>query len=361
MKSSSKQTLIIYFFSGTGNAFSVAKWIEQIALESNHEVKLFDLSKIDRKTIAQPSKEALVGFVSPTHGFNFPPIMFHFLLNFPRSLMNRAFIVNTRGGMKLSKYFLPGLSGMAQYFSAIILLFKGFKIVGMHPIDLPSNWISLHPGLKPNVIESIFRKRKLETERFASKILIGKRDLIALKDIVQDLLITPVGILYYFFGRYFLAKSFVATAQCDTCELCIKNCPVHAIKLVDNRPFWTYKCESCMQCMNSCPNKAIETAHGLIAGVLVLVNTIILFQLYKLIDFPYWYHSSMFGYLLSILFDSYIFLGCLFLSYRIFHYLKRFKFIENLMAYTSLTKYPFWRRYNLRKLTFWRKYRFGKK
>jgi ferredoxin/flavodoxin len=357
----SNQLIIIYFFSGTGNAFSVAKWIESKAIANNYSVQLYNLSTINRTVIPKPPENAMIGFISPTHGFNFPPIMFHFLLHFPQSARNSAFLINTRGGMKMSKYFLPGLSGMAQYLSAIILAFKGFKIIGMHPIDLPSNWISLHPGLKPVVVESIFKRRKAETERFASEIFNGKKDLTALKDIIQDVLITPIGVLYYFFGRFFLAKSFVATAKCDNCELCIKNCPVGAIKLVDKRPFWTYKCESCMQCMNECPKKAIETAHGLILGIYVLVNTFILFQLYKWLDFPSWYHSSIFGYLLSVLFDSAIFLGCLFISYRIFHYLKRFKLIETLITYTSFTRYSFWRRYQLSKLKFWRAYRLRKK
>jgi len=361
METFKKQTLIIYFFSGTGNAFSVAKWIEKVALDNNQSVHLYNLSRIDRKTIPSPAENALVGFISPTHGFNFPPIMLHFLLNFPRSIRNRAFLVNTRGGLKLGKYFLPGLSGMAQYLSAIILILKGFKIVGMHPIDLPSNWIALHPGLKVNVIESIFERRKWETEKFTAKILDGKTDLIALKDSIQDILITPIGILYYLVGRYFLAKSFIATAKCDNCELCIKNCPLQAIKMVDNRPFWTYKCESCMQCMNECPTRAIETAHGLIVGVIILCNSLILYLLYKFIEFPSWYHTSTYGYLISIIFDSIIYLSCLFLSYRFFHYLKRFRLIDNLIAYTSLTKYPFWRRYKLRKLYFWRGYKLGKK
>jgi hypothetical protein len=96
-------------------------------------------------------------------------------------------------------------------------------------------------------------------------------------------------------------------------------------------------------------------------GVLVLVNTVILFQLYQWIDFPSWYHSSIFGYLLSVLFDSAVFLGVLFISYRLVHYLKRFKLIENLITYTSFTRYSFWRRYQLSKLNFWRLYKLGKK
>jgi ferredoxin len=358
MMTSNRKTFFIYYFSGTGNAFSVAKWIEKVATEHHHEVRLINIAQINRRKLPSPPEGATIGFISPTHGFNFPPIMFHFIMRFPRSNHNRVFIANTRGGLKVGKYFLPGLSGMAQYFSAAILRLKGYQIIGMRPVDLPSNWISLHPGLKGHVVESIFARRQKETEQFALKMVMGKSDLKAMRDIIQDLAITPVGILYYFFGRYLLAKSFMATDKCDGCNLCIDQCPVQAITLVDHRPFWTYKCESCMQCMNQCPKRAVETAHGYIFGLLGLVHGVILFRLYRLVELPGWYYNSLAGNLLSFVFDSIVLLGCLFVSYRGLHYLKRFTLIEKLLAYTSLTRYSFWRRYKLRRMKFWKAYHF---
>ncbi len=91
--------------------------------------------------------KTLVGFCSPTHGFNLPPIVLTFIRNFPKVKNKDAFILNTRGGMKLYKLFLPGLSGIAQLLPALMLSLKGFRIVGMQPLDLPSNWLILHPGL----------------------------------------------------------------------------------------------------------------------------------------------------------------------------------------------------------------------
>jgi len=355
---STQKTFLIYYFSGTGNAFSVAKWIESVLIGHGYAVQVINISQIDRKEIPPAASEAVIGFISPTHGFNFPPIMLHFIARFPKANQNSVFVINTRGGLKLSKYFLPGLSGMAQYLSAIILTVKGYKIIGMHPIDLPSNWISLHPGLKGNVIESIFEHRKKETEKFALRLLSGERDLKALKDIVQDILITPIGILYYFVGRYLLAKSFMASDQCDHCNLCLDRCPVHAIKIINHRPFWTYKCESCMQCMNQCPKRAIETAHGFIFGLLGFVHGILLFYLYRLIKFPDWFSNSPAGNLVSFIINSIIMITCLFVSYRALHYLKRFTVIEKLLTYTSLTRLSFWRRYKPQKMRFWKNYHF---
>jgi ferredoxin len=342
--------LIIYYFSGTGNAKNVANWISEVAKERNISVQEYDISKLKGK-IPEPPQNSCIGFISPTHGFNFPPLMLHFILKFPRSTKNKAFIINTRGGLKLGKYFIPGLSGLTQFFSALILWMKGFKVIGMHPIDLPSNWISLHPGLKPKVISSIYDKRKKEVFNFANKILNGGKNYKALRDIIQDMLLAPIAILYYLVGRFVFAKTFIASRDCNNCNLCINECPIKAIKKINQRPFWTYKCESCMHCMNNCPQRAIQTAHGFIAGVLFLVNSIILYQTYTLLNidkiiidyFPDWL-----SILILNIFETIILFGFLFLSYRIMHYLLKFPLFEKLIVLTSLTKYSFWRRYKIK-------------
>jgi len=63
------------------------------------EIEIIKIAKLYSGKPPSPTKDAMIGFISPTHGFNFPPIMLHFLLRFPRSNQNSAFIVNTRGGL----------------------------------------------------------------------------------------------------------------------------------------------------------------------------------------------------------------------------------------------------------------------
>ena len=348
MKKQAISNLIIYYFSGTGNAFNVTKWISNIANERGIDTELINIADLNRAKLTSPPAGSLIGFASPTHGFNFPPLMLNFLLKFPRAKNNKVFIMNTRGGLKFGKVFLPGLSGITQIFSALILMIKGYKVIGMRPVDLPSNWISIHPGLKTEVVESIYERRKHQTEQFANKIFDGRCDFRALYDIIQDLLIAPISVLYYFFGRYFFAKSFIASRDCNNCNLCIKECPVSAIKLVDNRPYWAYSCESCMHCMNLCPQRAIETAHGFIIGFVFLVNSIILFQLYQFLGIEQFLITLLpkfIGEKIMFLFNSAILIGCLILGYRLMHYLLRFKIVERVIVYTSFTKYKFWRRY----------------
>ncbi len=233
--------LIIYYFSGTGNARNAAIWIEKIAKGKGLKTHIINIDRFKTVDIPELSGKTLIGFCAPTHGFNMPPVVLKFLSKFPKVKNADVFILNTRAGMKLYKLFLPGLSGMAQLFPALILILKGFRIVGMQPLDLPSNWILLHPGLKKTVVDSIYERCQRIVNNFAINILEGKRKYKALLSLPVDLAITPIGLGYYFFGRFFLAKTLVATNACDNCNICVSKCPVEAIKIIDERLFWTYK------------------------------------------------------------------------------------------------------------------------
>ena len=254
--------IIIFYFSGTGNARKVAEWISEIAKLKQIHCELFNIADFGKMELPEINPSTLLGICGPTHGFNFPPIVLNFLIKLPGFKGASAFIINTRAGMKLYKLFLPGLSGIAQYFAAFVLKLKGYHIVGMQPMDLPSNWISLHPGLREKVVHSIFERCKKITGNFAEHIINGGRKYKALWSLPFDLAVAPVSLLYYIVGRFAIAKTFVASSKCNKCYLCIKQCPVKAIKMVSRRPFWTFNCESCMQCMNNCPHRAIETAFG---------------------------------------------------------------------------------------------------
>lgn len=338
----------IFYFSGTGNAKKVTGWLNDVAKIRGYKPEVFEIAKTNVHEVTSGAN-SLIGFVSPTHGFNFPPLVLKFILGFPRSKgRNSVFLINTRAGMKLSKIFLPGLSGIAQLLAVLILIFKGYKIVGMRPIDLPSNWISLHPGIKATVVESMFGKCKRQAEAFLTKILDGKRNYRSLYDIIQDLLISPVAFGYYFVGRFMLAKTFYADKSCDNCGLCIRQCPVKAIHLVHNKPFWSYRCESCMKCMNSCANKSIQTAHGYIIGVTVLFYSVLLTSIYAFFN-----HESLsiitgdafHSRLIRFAFEAILLFIILVLSYRIVHFLRKFRFFDYIIYYTSFTRFRFWRRY----------------
>jgi len=339
--------LSIYYFSGTGNAKQVSFWFSEVAEKKGIPAELKNIAHIDRKHIQKPPAGALLGFCAPTHGFNYPPVMMYFIFRFPRA-NNKVFVMNTRAGIRLWKLTIPGLSGVALLLTALVLRIKGYAIVGMRSIDLPSNWISLHPALNKRGIESLFSIFRKVTLRFADGILIGKKNFRALLALPVDVLLIPVSVLYFCFGRFVFAKSFYASRACNNCGLCIKQCPVKAIRLVDNRPYWSYRCESCMHCMNTCPERAIETAHGYVVGLFVLLGTLTQTFIYDQLlsrNIDWFSEESRFNGLARSILESIVAIFALVVSYWLIHYLRRIWVIDLLINYTSLTFYKFWGRY----------------
>lgn len=331
------QHLKIFYFSGTGNSHNVAKWMAEAASRQNIESSICNIATIDRcKVKAEPPGSILV-FVSPVHGFNYPPVMLKFIARFPKA-KNKVILMDTRGGLMFGRISIPGVSGAVFLFSTILLKIKGYSIIGLKSVDLPSNWMSLIPTLSKVSIQKLHVREKTNVLNFAEKVLSGKNTYISIFEYAVDMLVAPVAIAYYFGGRFFFAKTFYASADCDNCDLCIKNCPVNAIIKVDNRPFWTYRCESCMQCMSKCPKKSIETAHGFILSFFILASVLSGLFFYHFNNWFFGIYNGVVRYIIEML----LYLFLLAILYRITHYLMRFRFFERLMVYTSFTKYKFW-------------------
>lgn len=339
--------LRMFYFSGTGNARNVARWMVEAWRERHEAAEAVDLAEVSAGSI-QVGPHDDIGLASPTHGFNFPPVTLAFLFAFPRTpWRNRVCILNTRGGVRLFGVYVPGLSGGAQLLAALVFRLKGYRVVGMRPVDLPSSWISLHPGLREGTIRAIYRRCEAVTRRHANRVLDGGRDLRALLDLPQDLLMAPIAIGYDFLGRFLFAKSFVASARCDACGVCVNQCPVEALRLVSGRPYWSRRCESCMRCMNRCPKRAIETAHGYVAAFLLLFYGAMSALVYPAVRpvVPTISNQGVVLALVRFILESVTMLTALFASYRLLHWALRFRTIERLTVLTSFTHFGCWRRY----------------
>jgi Pyruvate/2-oxoacid:ferredoxin oxidoreductase delta subunit len=336
------RTVEIFFFSGTGNARNVALAIEQEAQVSGLAARVTDMATMDR--IAAPTSKALIVFVSPVHGFNYPAIVLSFLLRFPRG-RNAVALLNTRAGMKLGKWVTPGVSGVSLYLAALILKWKGYRIQALHPVDLPSNWMSLHPGLNAGTVDYLYDKAIPKARALARRLFDGQREFRCVKELVVDVLVSPVALLYFVIGRFVIAKTFYASKDCNRCGLCSQHCPVHAIQTRDGRPFWTFRCESCMRCMGNCPKRAIETAHGM-CGLWAVGFGFAFTAIFNLAAANV---SSLHHQAAYVLIKNSLLLLAIAIGYRLFHFLLRFAWFERLTVFTSLTKLPFWTRYKTSK------------
>lgn len=345
------KNLVVIYYSGTGNAKRISEWIVRRAQDKGMNTFFMPFYKFLKEPPVVPEGPTLVGFCSATHGFNLPHHFLKLIFGFRQFPASDVFIVNTRAGMKLSKIFLPGLSGVAQFLPAAVLLLKGYHVVAMQPVDLPSNWISLHPGLKPKVVSSMVEHWKTKIDRFSTKLLSGKRVYLpALISLPFDILVAPVAFGYYFVGRFIIAKTFFATDKCNDCMLCIKACPTNSLILKDNRPYWKMTCESCMHCMNFCPQRAIETSHNwVIPMIWLLVAVINPWVSERVIKLAMDFNPSLIllGKIFGMFLQWAVMVAFFCTAYFLVHYLMHFTFFRKLMRYTSITRFDFWRRYRI--------------
>jgi Pyruvate/2-oxoacid:ferredoxin oxidoreductase delta subunit len=339
------KSLYIYFISGTGNAKASARWIADEADKRGLKTIVQQIDRLENIVMPEADEKPLIGFAFPTHGFNAAPLMLKFIAGFPRGLCKEVFLLNTRAGMKLYKLYMPGLSGVALVLPAFILWLKGYKCIGFRPVDLPSNWISLHPGLRKKVIDSIFIRCERIVRKFADKIFKGEKVYRGLFSLPIDLMISPLAFAYYFGGRFFLSKTYVANNNCNNCGQCIRECPTSSIRYEGNRPYWKLTCESCMRCLNNCPQRAIEAAHGMAILFWFIYSTINAFILILIVNTlqihsdTWWWKisSTLLGFAMMIIITSVL--------YRIFHFAMGLKPMRYIIRFTSLTALPFWRRY----------------
>jgi NAD-dependent dihydropyrimidine dehydrogenase PreA subunit len=338
-------SLYIYYISGTGNARLSSEWIAEEALRRGLKTVVRKIDRLEDITMPSPEEKPLIGFAFPTHGFNAAPIMLRFIAGFPRGLGKEVFLLNTRAGMKLSRIFMMGITGLALVLPAFMLWLKGYRCVGFRPVDMPSNWIPLHPGIRNKVVESIIARCKPIVKGFANKILSGKRVYRGLYSLPVDLLISPISAGYYLGGRFFLAKTFIATSRCNNCGICIKECPTSSIIYVRERPYWKLTCESCMRCMNNCPQQAIETAHGMAAGIILAVTAVNAWLMIHIVNSLGIAPDAWWWKLVSQLIGIAVMISVSAIVYIAIHYAMELKPVKLLLRFTSLTSIRGWRRY----------------
>jgi len=256
----------IHYFTGTGNSWWAARRLADTAGAQGVDVRIRAVPTRGKPLGFAPKYHDLIGFSYPTHGFCLPWRMLKYFLALPRS---RAcfFLINNRAGMKFGGVFTPGISGLAVLLPLLILIVKGYRPAGVLPLDTPSNWVAVHPGLSRGTVDAIMERRERDLEKLRKK-LAGGYGSFPMKFWVMlplDILVSPVSVGYMAFGRFLLTATYFADAGCDGCGLCAAHCPVGAIRMIRGRPLWTIGCESCMRCLNVCPRRSAHCSLILVA------------------------------------------------------------------------------------------------
>ena len=338
---------ILYVLSGTGNSLQCARWVAQDMPETENFIVPVEASAPHLHKEHNPE---LSGLFLPTHGFTAPWKMLKFAAGLPQGNGRDAFVVCTRGSVKLGPLIVPGACCSALFVIALLVLLRGYRIRGLVGIDMPSNWMSLHSGQRMETRRLISDRARVRVKRFAAAIRKGDRRCFTadnLREFLSGVALFPVSFLYLLVGRFFLAKLFFANNDCNGCGLCVARCPIHAVIMRGKkhpRPYWTFSCESCMRCMGYCPKNAVEAGHSW--GVVLYLLTTIPVSMYVFV----WLTGLIPGIAALdsgparlVLHLAYIY-PALYLAYRLFDILLRVPVINALFTHTTLTHW--YRRYH---------------
>lgn len=345
---------VIYFLSGTGNSFRVAIWLHQICQKKNISSQVIPLDMSDPALEIQASKDILIALVYPTHGLLPPWSAIKFLFKMPIRKRTHFFCIPTRGFVRIGRFIIPGISGVASMLPSLLLPFKGYNVRGSLSFDMPANMTSIMPSLRRKDIDRIIQASEKKAAKYFAKLLGGKSIWLTWNNLWEYawgtllLVFYPLfPVLYLLLGRFFMAKMIFANSDCIGCGLCARACPNNAILMKGKenpRPYWKYNCEDCLRCMNFCEQNAVEAGHSW-ALILYFIGTFSLSSHIFQFLIPYfpWLDFLKSWYTLEIV-NAVYYYPAYFIAYYIFFELIRWKPLNHLFTFTTLTH--FFKRYH---------------
>jgi flavodoxin/ferredoxin len=236
---------LIYFFSGTGNTYLVAKKIRDVLNENGLPTDLLPLAKADPVN-ANPDRLIGIGFPVAVHSTY--PVVLEFIRRMPVAKSGcSVFLFSTLAGTASG-----AIGSIVQ-----ILKRKGYRVIAAREITMPRNFWMTSSDL--DLRDGITEKGLSVAAAFAGSLLIGdgkipsagKAELFFMKLVNTPLTWSICRLAYPLSLR---------KESCSKCKICSRICPVGNITMQDY-PTIGKNCQICMRCVSYCPSRAIELGH----------------------------------------------------------------------------------------------------
>ncbi len=234
---------MIFYFSATGNSEYVANRIA--AATGNKTVSITDCCKSGSFSFDETDKT--VGIVSPTYAWGLPIIVREFLQKLTLHTKPDYFWFAATYGTT------PGQTGRL---AEDILKAKGLSVSAKFSVKMPDTWTPIYDLSSKSKVQRINEAAERQIDRIIRAI-----QNCACGDFMKDK--APLFLAKAFYGLAYNSmrrtSHFTVENTCIGCGLCVRNCPVSAIKIRAKKPVWVQdECVMCLRCLHHCPKFAIQ-------------------------------------------------------------------------------------------------------
>jgi flavodoxin/Pyruvate/2-oxoacid:ferredoxin oxidoreductase delta subunit len=239
----------LYYFSGTGNSYAVAKKL-QSELGDSRLIPITECVKNKNYELNNELKYDAVGLVFPLYFFSMPKAVMDFIENINLSGIKYIFAVITRGGSAWQGGALSHLKSKLKH--------RGYSLNAGFYVRMPDNFIVAY-----DIPSSLTREKyeKQSNEKINS-IIPKIKTMLPIIEHEYSVALRPL--VYHFYLKDLNKKDdgFFSDQKCNSCGLCEKICHSENINIEGGKPYWNHKCQFCLACIHYCPQKAIQYKKG---------------------------------------------------------------------------------------------------
>lgn len=228
---------IIFYFTGTGNSYFVAKSIAE-KMGNTQVAPLLKASEFEIE------KYRTIGFVFPVYYIHAPEIVLRKVMAIPFTANQNVFVIATSGGS-----WGYALEDVRSVIADDINLQEYY-------VKMPGNYILEYGALTKFLQKQIFKKAEKQIDYIARAIQNSTYRIYVKPNIIAKLAKNIADKKIKSFPE--LGEAFFATSNCTLCMQCVQLCPVDNITRKGERLVWQDKCIQCMSCIQWCPQNAIS-------------------------------------------------------------------------------------------------------
>lgn len=244
------RSVVIFYFSGTGNTKRVLHLLTRELGRSDVKVELISIEDQLKKDFIFPDQDKydLIGISYPIYGFGTPAIVERFISRFDKGIGKPLFILKTGADyISINDNASTNLIGVLEEL--------GYNVFYDRIIVMPSNWIVKYADALAKQLDDCAEKKVIH---MCDDLFNLRRRRYKTGGFIK-LLSLGIAHLEKNYGSGQFGSSLMSSGSCNLCGICVRNCPVGNIDFLDKGVKFGSECIWCMRCVYNCPMKAIKS------------------------------------------------------------------------------------------------------